>query len=476
LPFDPPPCYPGCGAQNSYLMKWVNLIAWLGATLPLVPYLRSNAGLVKIVWILVGFLPFIFESVHLYLAPIVWSWPGYVKGTELTALDALAFALYLGLPPEPNSHPLPFRIALGLYFFAVLFSAAQASQPVAVLFYSWQLARMFLLYAVIVRACANPIVPDALLKGMAIGLIMEACVVLWQRFAQGMLQTPGTLQHQNELGMVSHFVVFPFFALLLTGRAGRLPAVVFAAGVIVELLTTSRGTIELAAMGYALVFVLSTAHGWTSRKSQMLLIFVVAAAVVGPVAISAIAQRGASQIESSDSERDDFEMAASMMLADHRLGVGANNFNYIANAEGYYLRAGVGWTSFGATVHNVYWLTLAETGYLGLVAYVNFLLWPLILALRCGVRHRRDIRGDLLIGLGVALLLVYMQCFEEWVFITHRVQYVFTMDIGLIAGLAIQMGYWRLPRPSLQSLGGVPLAQDARLSKDLRAFQADKSL
>jgi len=474
----PSPCYSTRWAQNSHLMKWVNLIAWLGATLPLVPYLRSNARLLKIFWSLIGFfpfgsgfLPFIIPSLHLYMSVIIWNWPGYVKGIEITPLDPLALALYLSLPRESNPHPLPFRIAFGCYFFAVLFSAVPAIMPEAVLFYSWQLARMFFLYAVIVRACVNPIVPDALLKGMAAGLIMEAVVVLWQRFGLGMLQAAGTMSHQNELGMLSHLVVFPLFALLLTGRAGRLPLVVFLAGVIVELMTTSRGTIALAAIGYVLVFVLSATHGWTSRKSQMLLAFVIAAAVIAPIALSAIAQRGEHNLASSDIERDDLEMAASMMLADHRLGVGANHFVYAANVEGYYRRAGVGWTSYGATVHNVYWLTVAETGYLGLAAYITFLLAPLIVALRCGVRHRRDIRGDLLIGLGVALLLIYIQNKEEWVFITYRVQSVFMMDVGLIAGLAVQLGYWRFPRSRRQSFQVVPSPDRIGASQRLWASQ-----
>ena len=446
-------------------MNWVNLIGWLGATLPLVPSLRSNDRLLQIAWILVGFSPFVIQSLHLYMSAIVWDgWPGFIQGIELTALDALALALYLSLPREPDPHPLPFRIAFGFYFFAVLFAAAQAIMPEAALFYCWQLARMFLLYAVVVRACANPLVPEALLKGMAAGLILEALTVLWQRLGQHIFQTPGTMSGQNELGLVSHFVVFPFFALLLTGRAGRLPIVVFLTGVIVELMTTSRATIGLAAMGYLLVFALSATHGWTSRKSGMLLAVAIAAAVVAPVAISAIAQRGGSQIEGSDASRVDLERAASMMLRDHPLGVGADNFVLAANTGGYYIRAGVDWGNFRATVHNLYWLNLAENGYLGLAAYAIFLLAPLMVALRCGVRHRRDIRGDLLIGLGVALLLVYMQNFEEWIFITYRVQYVFVINVGLIAGLAIQLGYWRVPRSRRQSFQVVSVPHSRRAS------------
>jgi hypothetical protein len=356
-------------------VKWISLVVLFGATLPLVPYLRSNVRLLKLVWMLIGFLPFVIESVHLYMAAVSWvTWPGYAKGIELTVLDTLALSLYLSMPRA--SHPLPFRIAFGIYFLSTLLSALQAIAPEATLFYSWQFARIFLLYAVIVRGCANPVV------------------------------------HQNELGMLSHFIVFPFFALLLTGRAGVLPAVVFPAGAIVELMTTSRGTIALGALGYGLVFALSAMRGWTSRKGGILAVFVAAAAVIGPLAISAIAQRGAEQIEGSDNERVAFEKAASMMLTDHPMGVGANNFVEAANTGGYYERAGVGWTSYSATVHNFYWLTVTEIGYFGLIACVILFIVPLNVAFRCGLRHRQDIRADLLIGLGVAVLLVYIQSFE----------------------------------------------------------------
>jgi hypothetical protein len=424
-------------------MKWVSLIVLLGTTLPLVPYLRSNIRLVKIVWVLVGFVPFVMESVHLYMSAISWAeWPGYVKGLELTIVDALALSLYLSQPRATS--PLPFRIAFGLYILASFLSVLSAIVPEAAFFYLWQTARMFLLYATVVRACNNPVVATALLKGMAAGLVLEAVVVLWQRFGLGVLQASGTMIHQNELGMVSHFIVFPFFALLLTGRAGLWPAIVFPAGVIVELLTTSRGTIGLAALGYVLVFAFSALRGWTSRKGRVLLVFMVAAAVAAPLAAAALSQRGSQAVEDSDKSRVYLENMASMMLADHPLGVGGNNFVYSAIAEGYYARAAAS-NYFAFTVHNVYWLSVVEIGYLGLISFVIYIAGPLIVAFRCGVRNQRDIRGDLLIGLGVGTLVVYLHSFEEWIFITYRLQYFFVMDIGLIVALAMQMGYWRPP-------------------------------
>ena len=66
--------------------------------------------------------------------------------------------------------------------------------------------------------------------------------------------------HQNLLGLMSHFVVLPFFAILLSGRGGALTIMVIASGVFVILSTASRGTIGLEAFGLAVVFLLSCAE------------------------------------------------------------------------------------------------------------------------------------------------------------------------------------------------------------------------
>ena len=71
------------------------------------------------------------------------------------------------------------------------------------------------------------------------------------------------------------------------------------------------------------------------------------------------------------------------------------------------------------------------------------LLQPLIVALRCGWRSRNDRRGDLMLGLGTALLIVYVHFYFEWIFVTLQAQYMFAMDAGMVAGLATQLGYWR---------------------------------
>lgn len=432
-------------------MKWLGLIILLAAIMPLAGWLRRNPRHIPKIWMLVGFLPFVLSNFHLYMALDSWAgWPGHVKGAEVSVLDALALAIYITLPRA--RHSLPFLASMAIYFVAVVLSVFQADMPMAALFYPWQLARMFLVYAVVARACADPRVPPAILKGMAAGIFLEAGFVVWERFVLGVLQASGTIGHQNLLGVISHLIVFPFFALLLTGGNGWLPHAVVLAGVLIEVLTASRATLGLAGFAYAAVYTLSALTRWTSRKALVLLLGLAAIAVIAPLALSNFAQRGEAALISSEDERVALEAASAAIFSDHPWGVGANHFVFTANVRGYYSKSGVQWTSYSATVHNIYWLVAVETGYLGLIAFVLFLARPLIVAFRCGWRNREDQRGSLLLGLGVALLTVYIHSLFEWIFITFHVQYIFALDLGLVAGLAEQLGYWRRPYPRVAGL------------------------
>src|SRR5204863_2115525 len=102
-------------------------------------------------------------------------------------------------------------------------------------------------------------------------MIMEMGLVLWQRFGLHLIQTGGTLGHQNLLGLMSHLVILPFFALLLAGPRGPFAAAVVLAGAITNVSTASRGAIGFSALGLLAVFVLSAAGQWTSRKVRVLL-------------------------------------------------------------------------------------------------------------------------------------------------------------------------------------------------------------
>jgi O-antigen ligase len=426
-------------------LKWVILIISLAGVLPLAVWIRRYPRIAPPIYFLMGMLPFAQSAIpHLNIALVSWAaWPGFVKGAELSALDLVALAVYLSLPRARN--PVPFRLAMLFYFIAILLSSLQAEQPIAALFYAWQLARIFLVYAVVAKSCVDARFIPALLTGMAISLCFEACVVVWQRFGLNILQPPGTFAHQNTLGLVSHFVVFPFLALLLAGYRKSAALATSLSGALTAVLTASRATIGLAGFGYVVLFSLSIVRRGTRWKALVGLVGVGAVAFLALLASSSLERRYAASRITEYDERAAFETAAASILADHPMGIGANSYAYFATMEGYSRQARVVSVDLNGSphVHNSYWLTAAETGYVGLIAFVVLLARTLSVAFLCTLRNRGDRRGELLLGLGTALLVVYIHAAFEWIFLTVEVQYMFAMTVGMVAGLAQQLGYWR---------------------------------
>jgi O-antigen ligase len=221
-------------------------------------------------------------------------------------------------------------------------------------------------------------------------------------------------------------------------------------------LTASRASIGLVGAGFVLLLALSGARRATARKAGVALLGLALLAVAAPLALSALEQRfSTAPLQTDYDERAAFEKAAWLMIADHPMGVGANQYVIVANVAGYSDRAGVipYADSRRAHVHNLYLLIAAETGWLGLLLVVIVFVGLITIALRSAFKFRRDDRGDILLGLAVAILMVALHSFFEWVLITFYAQYMFAITAGLIVGIARQMGYFS-PASSTQVFPG----------------------
>lgn len=154
-------------------MKWAGLVVVLGAAFLLAAWLRRHNSQAPKVWVLVGLLPSLMTFAHLIMAFTSANdiLAHYVHGAEFSVLDGIALALYFSLPASRSS--LPFRFAISLYFIAVVVSVFLSPDPTATLFYVSQLARMFLIYAVVAKGAADPRIPPAILTGMAMGLFLQ---------------------------------------------------------------------------------------------------------------------------------------------------------------------------------------------------------------------------------------------------------------------------------------------------------------
>ena len=99
-------------------MKWIALTTSLLLVIPLTVWIRRHPRQSLKLWMLLGFLPFIVNYFHLYMAAYsAPEWGGYVKGAEISILDIIALSLYLSLPDTRRS--LPFRYLMALLHYGL---------------------------------------------------------------------------------------------------------------------------------------------------------------------------------------------------------------------------------------------------------------------------------------------------------------------------------------------------------------------
>jgi O-antigen ligase len=384
------------------------------------------------------FLPFVIGPWNLDVAPYETPmWSGFVKGWQLSFLDAVAFGIIVG---TRGRWPKLFLIVpLLAYIFAATIAVLQARFPNLAFSYVVQLLRVLLVFLAVARVAGMERGDRALFTGLILGLAVQAGYAIFARL-NGALQTGGSLGHQNLLGLISHMALMPAFAMFLAVRWPARALLGVIAGLIVVALTASRATVVLAGFGLMLTLLLSLGLRFTGRKVGVGIaaLFLIAASV--PLAQSALERRFEKQNSSfmkGDEQRVAFEKAARDMMATNPLGVGPNHYVFIAITEGYSERAGVNWSSDnrGAHVHNVYLLVGAETGYLGLITLAFLYLSAIFYAFSTAFRFRRQPGAEVLVGVGVSLIAVALHGLVEWVFVDYPAQYVFAASLGIISGL-----------------------------------------
>ena len=432
-------------------MKWVFLLLLLMMTPALASDFRRHPRHLLAAAFMIGLLPFVMSPLHLYVAPVSWpAWPGSVKGIEISLLDALAVAIIVAT--RPIKTPMMFKVALGVVVTALIISTLAAAQIWPSAFYGWQLLRAVLVYLAVARASAqHSAFPIRVLLGMGLGLAIEAITAAMQ-YAGGTAQAGGNFGHQNLLGMASMFVALPAFALLLAGQRTALVIGLLGCEAVIVFAGGSRAAIGLFGIGLVVCMVLSVWHRSSGRKAVISAVAFLALAAAAPVMMLAIERRSDERRAASIDERGRFIDAAQMIIADHPLGVGANNYVIVANLGGYSDRAGVPWNTSerAAPVHNFYYLFAAELGLLGFVGLVMLLAAIIVSGLRALKRVEWSERSELLVGVTAAAIVSSAHFAFEWVAMTFYIHYLLAINTGLLVALGAaqkRIAPWQQPKP-----------------------------
>lgn len=422
--------------RTSGRMKWIFLAGLAVATLIVAALLKSNRNRVRLAAFGLGLLPFMEVHFHLFAAPIAWpQWQGIVKGTEISVSDALAFAVLISSAKAKS--PTALRIAFAGVVLAYAISTLASGTHMESLFFGWEIVRGLLVYLALLRAtAADHEVPIYVLKGLIAGLVIQAAVVI-SEYATGAVQAGGWFGHQNLLGFTTHFVAYSAFAAFLAGYFRKTMLLALFASIIIAFTGASRATIGLMLAGICATTFFSIWHHRTGRKMAVIGVALVAIVMVSPLLYSAVQRRSVEQREDSSQERELMKSAASMIVSDNPLGVGANRYVVVANVGGYAERAGVPWdfANRSAPVHNSYYLVTAEMGWLGLGALIGLLVAGLSVAINTLRRMPPGLSGELAAGTASAMLMVAIHSNYEWIFFIHSSLYFLALTLGVVGGL-----------------------------------------
>lgn len=418
-------------------MRWVGLAVVILSFPLFVALLGQQARERRDVAVLsIGALLFCVGSLSPSAAVYIWpAWQGLSKGIFISLLDTLALALVVTRRPVRS---VAFWPLMALYLLTIVSSLTLADNRMAGTFIIFQFLQVGLLFLALAGELRRPSAVRMLLRGLAVGLIIQTGYVMRQKLA-GMVQAPGTFEHQNVLGLAVELSVLPLIAAVMEGERSKLVYAGIVGGAICVAGSGSRGTMGFFAIGAILVVVSSVMRRGTRRKWQMIALGAIAAMASSALAVATLSERfGGKPFETEETARTVLAEAARGMAADNPVtGVGANSFVVANNIGGYIDRTGVVLTQATRSqpAHNAYLVARAERGYPGQAALLLLLGGMATLAVMTAFRHRRSAYAGISLGAAGAIVAVGLHSNYEYALLTSGIMSLLFTVGALISGL-----------------------------------------
>jgi hypothetical protein len=416
-------------------MRWIGLAIIFLSIPMLIAWIGRDMRRRDLAVLAAGALMFCTGPLQITASLVAWpAWQGISKGIILSLLDSIAIALLATRPRQ--SKRAPFLPLIALFTLPILLSVTQAGVKEAAFFIVFQMLQMTVYFIALAGELRRPAAVSSLMKGLSIGLMIEAGYVISQKLS-GVVQAPGTTAHQNILGIMVELSALPLIAAVLEGKQSKLVYAGLFAALIVIAGGGSRGTMLYFSVGVAIVLFLSLARHATPRKWQIFGLGVLALAITAPLAYATLKDRfGNTEITTEEDQRAAFERAARAMAADHPLGVGANNFVTVDNLQGYADRAGLTWGSATRSkpVHNAYLVARAETGWAGEIGLILLMGALAFAGIKIGFRMRKAQHLGYALGGAGAIIAVAFHSNYEYAWYLADTQRLFFTNAALIAG------------------------------------------
>ena len=293
-----------------------------------------------------------------------------------------------------------------------------------------------------------------LVNCMAWTMAWQLVVALKLKYVHHIYQVYGTFEHQNSFSTFTTMIGLVFLGVALAPKEKRsnwfLWVYVFCAFMVQSAL--SRGSLFTFALGTVIVVALSLIDQVTKRRVYVLLGLASVAVIGLAFTMDTLKERftGDRQYNiESEKTREMLNEASRAMVRDHPFGVGWNNYGRMINWPNHYGEHIDAYNrSVGNTVdvkeqkgisESLYYLILAENGYLSLVLFIAFYSLFLLMNLRAALTFRYDFIGGFSIGMFAGCGVIYLQSLLERVLTQPRNMALWF----LLLGAAGRIEMWR---------------------------------
>jgi O-Antigen ligase len=392
------------------------------------------------------------------------------RGFEFTAADLVCWALIIAIvtrfPRRIEWFPRNSLLLL-LFFLNACLLAAAVAEPLFTAFSLWKCLRIFCLYWCTVNCLRLGTHRRYVWLGYAGAASVIAVLAVQQKYLLGIYRVNGPFDHSNTIPLYANLIL-P--VLLIWGLCDReLPlwrsvlSIALSLGLLFAVVCTfSRAGIAFAAGCFvcAVLWANLRSPSVRVRTATMVLGLLTAAGTVrvaGP-----IISRIQTAPKASETARDEFNYAAGLMLLDHPLGVGLNNFSYVLTTHTDYRKhfAAMKNEEQSGVCHHIYWLTAAETGYLGLALFLAVVVRFCWSALRGSMRNK-SIHGTLLFGVFLGFGALQASGFYEWAFRLTPVLQLFAIQAAIAVAWAGKRPRTRTAAAPVREVLTIPVPQES---------------
>lgn len=389
---------------------------------------------------------------------------GHTKGYEISLIEVLALALLFAVRRASRGSQAAWIPGLGWYLLwcgLSLVSMFGSYEPT----YALMALSRFAKGAIIFAAAAVYLRDEKDLRwavgALAGALFHHGLLCLKMRLLDSSWQVKGWFEHQNPLAMWCYLSALPVLAVMLSPQVkGRLFWLCLAgyggAGLCI-LLSVSRASLAAYAIGSALLLMVAWLRGPSARVTCLTVAGALGALAVSTFALDSMMARLNEVAKTSETVEEDLrdimnKQSAAMLRAHPLTGVGWNNFG-IANSRPRGAEFSEiledwekerGFTIYDENYHanplteSLYWLWLAETGWLGFGSFIVFAAMTVWWALRNAWHRRGTLMGSVALSLLVGLTICYSHGTVERVLTQTKNLSHWLMLAGMVAGMERQ--------------------------------------